>query len=134
MSPSVTLKGAIKFSVMKAFAGEMSSSTFTGPGELLLAPTVLGDISLLRLNGTETWSVGRDAYLASTQGVVKDYKGQGLGKALLSGEGLVVYKMSGTGITWIQSFGAIIRKDVSNLSLSLSHTLSLSSNPTILSR
>jgi uncharacterized protein (AIM24 family) len=47
------------------------------------------------------------------QGVVKDYKAQGIGKAIFSGEGLFVYKVSGVGILWISSLGAIIRKDVS---------------------
>lgn len=113
MSPSITLKGDIKFSMKKLLGGEMSSSTYTGPGELLLAPPALGDVSLLRLNGTDNWSVGRDGFLAATQGVVKDYKSQGLGKGMFSGEGLFVYRMSGSGILWMQSFGAIIKKDVS---------------------
>jgi len=113
MSATMTLKGSVKFSMKKLIAGgEMATSTYTGPGELLLAPTFLGDISLLRLNGSEQWSVGKDAFLAATQGVVKDYKSQGIGKALFSGEGLFVYKVSGTGIMWIQSFGAILRKDL----------------------
>ncbi|KAF3492167.1 uncharacterized protein GIQ15_01684 [Arthroderma uncinatum] len=113
MSPTVSLKGSVKFSMKKMLAGgEMSSSTYTGPGELLLAPTMLGDISLLKLNGQEQWSVGKDAFLACTQGIVKDYKNQGLSKAFFSGEGLFVYKISGTGILFIQSFGAIIRKDL----------------------
>lgn len=114
MSPSITLKGQIKFSVKKIIAGgELSSSTFTGPGELILAPSALGDITSIRLSGNETWSVGKDAYLAYTQGIVKDYKRQGLGKAIFSGEGLFVYKITGTGLLWVSSFGAIIRKDVS---------------------
>lgn len=114
MSPSITLKGHIKFSVKKIIAGgELASSTFTGPGELILAPSSLGDITSIRLSGNETWSVGKDAYLAYTQGIVKDYKRQGLGKAIFSGEGLFVYKITGTGLLWVSSFGAIIRKDVS---------------------
>ena len=32
---------------------------------------------------------------------------------MFSGEGLFVYKISGQGILWVTSFGAIIRKDVS---------------------
>ncbi|TDZ67219.1 Uncharacterized protein CTRI78_v003068 [Colletotrichum trifolii] len=113
MSHSVTLKGQIKFSMKKLVAGaELASSTFVGPGELLLAPPMLGDVTSLRLTGKETWSVGQDAYLASTQGVVKDYKRQGLSKAIFSGEGLYVYKISGTGLLWLTSFGAIIRKDL----------------------
>ncbi|KAM0458974.1 hypothetical protein ACHAO4_002363 [Trichoderma viride] len=113
MSPSITLKGHIKFSVKKIIAGgELASSTFTGPGELILAPSSLGDITSIRLSGNETWSVGKDAYLAYTQGIVKDYKRQGLGKAIFSGEGLFVYKITGTGLLWVSSFGAIIRKDL----------------------
>jgi len=115
MSPTMTLKGSMKFSLSKLVAGgEVNHSTFTGPGELLLAPDSLGDITSLRLDGNQQWSVGKDALLACTQGVIRDYKRQGLGKAIFSGEGLYVYKISGTGLMWITSFGAIIRKDLQN--------------------
>ena len=113
MSPTIILKGAYKFSMKKLVGGgEMASSTFTGPGELLLGPPMLGDITSLRLTGKESWSVGHDGYLASTQGVIKEYKRQGFGKAMFSGEGLWVYKISGIGLLWLTSFGAIIKKDV----------------------
>ncbi|PFH55938.1 hypothetical protein XA68_17368 [Ophiocordyceps unilateralis] len=113
MSPTVTLRGQIKFSVKKVISGaDVNMSKYVGPGELLLGPPMLGDITSIRLSGTDTWNVGHDAYLASTQGVIKDHKRQGLGKAIFSGEGLWVYKMSGTGIMWVTSFGAIIRKDL----------------------
>ena len=113
MSPTMTLKGAVKFSMKKMLVGgEMATSTFTGPGELLLAPNMLGDVTNIRLAGQETWNVGRDAFMACTQGVVKDLKSQSFSKAMFSGEGFFVYKMSGVGICWIMSMGAIIRKDV----------------------
>ena len=115
MSPTMTLRGTVKFSVKKMIAGaDLNTSSYIGPGELLLAPPMLGDITSIRLSGNESWSVGHDAYLASTQGFIKDHKRQGLSKAMFSGEGLFVYKMSGTGIMWLTSFGAIIRKDVSD--------------------
>lgn len=57
--------------------------------------------------------VGRDQFLACTSGVTKDYKAQSLSKAMFSGEGLFVYKIGGVGLLWLQSMGAIIRKDVS---------------------
>lgn len=114
MSPSVMLKGAYKFSMKKLVTGaEMATSTYTGPGEILMAPPFLGDITTIRFSGSETWNVGKDAYIASTQGVVKDTKNQGISKAFFSGEGLFVYKISGTGLLWVSSFGAIVRKDVS---------------------
>ena len=113
MSPSIMLKGAVKFSVKKFIVGgDMAISTFTGPGELLLAPNTLGDISIMRLAGNDTWNVGRDAFLACTQGVSKEYKNQGFSKAMFSGEGMFVYRFGGQGILWVSSFGAIIRKDV----------------------
>ncbi|CUS08876.1 unnamed protein product [Tuber aestivum] len=113
MTPTVTLKGSVKFSLKKILAGgEMAQSTYTGPGELLLAPAALGDIVPIRLDGQQTWSVGKDAFLACTQGVVKDYKSQGLGKAMFSGEGLFVYKISGQGVLFVTSLGAIIQKNV----------------------
>ena len=116
MSPTITLKGTVKFSLKKALVGgDMNKSTYSGPGELLLAPAAIGDITIIKLGGHEQWSVGKDAFLACTQGIVTEYKSQGLGKAMFSGEGLFVYKISGQGILWCTSFGAIIRKDVSPL-------------------
>ncbi len=113
MSPSIMLKGAVKFSMKKLLiGGEMNVSTFTGPGELLLAPNTLGDIGIMRLTGSEVWNVGRDAFLAATQGVSKEFKNQGFSKAMFSGEGMFVYRFGGQGILWFSSFGAIIRKDV----------------------
>lgn len=118
MSPTMTLKGSVKFSLKKALiGGDMSKSSYTGPGELLLAPASIGDITIIKLGGHEQWSVGKDAFLACTQGIVTEYKSQGFGKAMFSGEGLFVYKISGQGILWCTSFGAIIRKDVSAMEL-----------------
>jgi len=113
MTPTITLKGSVKFSLKRMVAGgELTKSTFTGPGELLLAPASIGDITIIKLSGHEQWSVGKDAFLACTQGIVTEHKSQGLGKAIFSGEGLFVYKISGQGILWCTSFGAIIRKEV----------------------
>jgi hypothetical protein len=115
MSPSVTLKGEMKFSMKKLMTGgSMTMSTFVGPGELLLAPATLGDVTSIRLSGQEVWSVGKDAFLAATDRVQKEYKSQGISKAMFSGEGWFTYKISGSGIMWVSSFGAIIRKDVSS--------------------
>ncbi|GME39046.1 uncharacterized protein LTHEOB_8976 [Neofusicoccum parvum] len=113
MSPTITLKGNLKFSLKKFVAGgELSTSTYTGPGELLLAPPSMGDITNIRLSGSELWSVSKDGFLACTQGIVKEYKSQSLSKAMFSGEGLFVYKISGSGILWVTSLGAILRKDL----------------------
>ncbi|RLM00664.1 hypothetical protein CFD26_108621 [Aspergillus turcosus] len=115
MSHSITLRGSVKFSLKKMFAGgEMALSTYTGPGELLLAPPVLGDIIVLRLSGSDPWKMGKDSFLAATSGISKDLQAQALSKGVFSGEGLFVYKLSGVGLVWLQSFGAIIKKDLAD--------------------
>ncbi|KAL4775198.1 tryptophan RNA-binding attenuator protein-like domain-containing protein [Aspergillus nidulans var. acristatus] len=113
MSPTMSLRGTLSFGMMKLLAGgEMAMSTYTGPGELLIAPTLVGDITVLRLTEGQQWKVGRDGFLASTSGVKHEYKKQGLAKAFFSGEGFFVYKFYGSGLLWMQSFGAIVKKDL----------------------
>ncbi|EPS26967.1 hypothetical protein PDE_01907 [Penicillium oxalicum 114-2] len=113
MSPTMTLRGQIKFAWKKLIAGgEMSMSHYTGPGEVLMGPSVLGDITVLRLDNGQEWKVGRDAILALTSGIIHKYQAQSLLKGFFSGEGLFIYKITGSGLLWIQSFGAIIRKDL----------------------
>ena len=113
MSHSVIVKGAVKFSMKKFITGaEMTSSEYLGPGEILFAPPFLGDITPLRLTGSEEWRVGKDAFIASTKGVQKEMKRQNFSKAMFSGEGLFTYNVKGNGILWFASFGAIVRKDV----------------------
>ncbi|PYH79727.1 DUF124-domain-containing protein [Aspergillus uvarum CBS 121591] len=113
MSELVTLRGSMRFSLKKVLAGgKLSLSTYTGPGEVLLAPSTLGDIMVLRLAGSDSWKCGRDVFLASTSGIKKEYQTQSLTKGMFSGEGFFIYKMEGVGLIWIQSFGAIIQKDI----------------------
>ncbi|KAL3430485.1 tryptophan RNA-binding attenuator protein-like domain-containing protein [Aspergillus tetrazonus] len=115
MSPTMTLRGNLSFTFVKLIAGgEMAMSTYTGPGELLIAPTLLGDITVIRLTEGKDWMVGRDAFLAATSGVKHEHKAQGLAKTLFSGEGLWVYRFYKTGLLWVQSFGAIIKKDLAD--------------------
>ncbi|KAL7281416.1 hypothetical protein ACG7TL_004729 [Trametes sanguinea] len=111
MDASVSIKGKFKFSVKKMFTGgDMSESIFTGPGEVMIAPEIWGDIVPIHLDGQTQWRVGRDAFLACTMGVSRQTKSQGLGKALFSGEGLFVYNVMGAGIMWVTSLGAIFSR------------------------
>src|SRR5690606_31270668 len=66
----------------------------------------------IRLDGTVAWNLSKDGFLACTQGVVREHKAQGFGKAMLSGEGLFVYKFTGNGVLFVTSLGAIIQKDL----------------------
>ena len=91
----------------------MYESIYTGHGELCLAPPLLGDLAAIRLDGSQQWYLGKNAYLASTIDISKKTKSQGIGKALFSGEDLFVYQLTGNGVIWVTSFGAITRRDVS---------------------
>jgi len=51
MQPSVQIRGNFKFSLSKMVTGgEMGESSYTGPGELVLAPGVWGDIVPIRVS------------------------------------------------------------------------------------
>ena len=51
MQPSVQIRGNFKFSIKKMVSGgEMAESSFTGPGEVVLAPDVWGDIVPVRVS------------------------------------------------------------------------------------
>ncbi|KAJ5572987.1 hypothetical protein N7450_009971 [Penicillium hetheringtonii] len=113
MSTTMTLRGTFHFAFKKLLAGgEMTMSKYKGPGEILLAPSVLGDIIVLRVNANSEWKIGRDSFLASTDAVDHKYQAQSLSKGVFSGEGLFIYKITGDGLLWVQSFGAIIKKDL----------------------
>lgn len=110
MAGTVQLAGKIKFSMKKLLTGgEMSESTFTGPGKVVLGPTLFGDIIPLTIDGSRRWVIGKDAFLASTATVTKDAKAQGFSKAMFSGEDLFVYTLGGQGQAWLTSFGAVDR-------------------------
>ncbi|KAJ5154524.1 Mitochondrial biogenesis protein AIM24 [Penicillium coprophilum] len=113
MSPTLTLRGNISFSLKKLIiGGSMTMSQYTGPGELLVAPSMLGDIMCIQMEEPDEWKIGRDAFLGHTAGVEHKYQAQSLSKGVFSGEGFFIYKITGAGLLWIQSFGAIIQKDL----------------------
>ncbi|CAF1272361.1 unnamed protein product [Adineta steineri] len=111
MTPDVTLKGKLKFSFRKMITGgEMSQTTYTGPGEILFAPPVWGDIIAIHLDGNTRWTVGKGGYLGMSDGITKETKSQGLGKAIFSGEGLFVQQFMGRGVLFITSLGGIVQR------------------------
>jgi len=113
MAGTVKIQGKMKFSFSKMVTGgDMSESIFTGPGDLILAPEIWGDIVPITVEPNVQWSVGKDAYLASTANVVRSTKTQGFMKGLVSGEGFFVAQVTGQGILFVQSLGAIIKRDL----------------------
>ncbi|MDH5669874.1 MAG: TIGR00266 family protein [Nitrospira sp.] len=78
-----------------------------GPGEVLLAPTVPGEIVLMELDGVNEYMVQKDGFLAGADTVSIESKMQSLSRGLMSGEGFFLLKISGKGILILNSFGAI---------------------------
>ncbi len=78
-----------------------------GAGEVLLAPTVPGDIVVLELDGVNEYLVQKDGFLAGAQEVRIDSQMQSLSRGLLGGEGFFILRIGGIGQLILNSFGAI---------------------------
>lgn len=82
-----------------------------GPGSIGLAPAYMGDIEAFELDGTLYAQSG--AFLASYGDIDIDTKWGGA-KTFFGREGLFLLKMSGRGIVFLSSFGAIYKKELHN--------------------
>ena len=78
-----------------------------GAGEVLLAPTVPGDIVILELDGVNEYLVQKDGFLAGAEGVKIESRMQSLSRGLLGGEGFFILRISGRGQLILNSFGAV---------------------------
>lgn len=79
-------------------------------GELLLAPTLPGDVFTAELTN-ETYLVQSGSFLASSEGVVTDTKWSGA-RTFFGGEGLIMLRCSGVGTMILSSYGAIHELDL----------------------
>lgn len=78
-----------------------------GAGEVLLAPTVPGEIVVFELDGVNEYLVQKDGFLAGAESVKIESRMQSLSRGLLGGEGFFILKIGGTGSLILNSFGAI---------------------------
>ena len=117
MSPSVSLKSkttgkGLGGMFKAAIGGEgLFSSEFIAdsPGEVVLAPPVPGDIIDLKIKGNTVFCQG-GAYLAGSPEL--DLSTQGSLKGLISGEGLFLQKISGSGDLFLSAYGAVTVKEL----------------------
>jgi len=114
MSAGVQIETKMRGGFLKALGRSMLGgesffiNSFVAPasgGELLLAPTLPGDISTLTL-ANETYLVQSGSFLASSEGVQTDTKWSGA-RTFFGGEGLIMLRCSGSGTLILSSYGAI---------------------------
>ncbi len=72
-----------------------------------LAPALPGDIAAVDIAGGRDLLVQSGSYMASTADVNVDTQ-FGAGKTFFSGEGLFLLKLTGPGLTFLSSYGAIV--------------------------
>lgn len=116
MSPTIKLEaamsgGGVFGAVKSAMGGEsLFRTTFTaetGPGEVTLAPSALGDIMAVELSGNRFF-VQPGSYLAGDTRLTINT--QGSVRGMLSGEGMFLLTVQGSGLLLLSSFGAIHQK------------------------
>ena len=78
-----------------------------GAGEVLLAPTVPGEIVIMELDGLNEYMAQKDGFLAGSESIKIESQMQSLSRGLLGGEGFFILKVSGKGSLILNSFGAI---------------------------
>jgi uncharacterized protein (TIGR00266 family) len=113
MSPTIKLdaqmSGGGVFGMIKSAVGgeSMFRSTFTaetGRGEVTLAPGTTGDLMTVDLSGEKIF-VQPGSYMAGDADLEISVKGSL--KGMLSGEGLFLLTVEGSGLLLLSSFGAI---------------------------
>jgi uncharacterized protein (TIGR00266 family) len=93
----------------KVLGGETAFvNEFHGPqgGEVVLAPSLSGQIMHVRLDGQQSLFVQAGSYLASTGDIDTKLKFGGL-RSMLGGEGLILLNCSGQGDLFINSYGGV---------------------------
>jgi len=118
MSPTIRLEanmsgGGMLGAFKSALGGEsLFRTTFTaesGPGEVTLAPSSLGDIMAVELSGSRLF-VQPGSYLAGDPRLAIGV--QGSMRGMLSGEGLFLLTAQGSGLLLLSSFGSIHMKQL----------------------
>lgn len=119
MSEGITLEtkaaGGLLASLKRSILGGESffMNSYRAPGsggEIMLAPPLPGDLTVLELQG-ESLLVQSGAYVASSQGISVDTKFGGA-RTFFASEGLFLLKCSGTGTLIVSSYGAIHEREL----------------------
>lgn len=115
MSPSIEVEGKMDGGFLGGLARMVAGEKFffqtlcakSGPGEVLLAPTIPGDIVAIDLDGTYGLHVQKDGFLAGGAGIQVSTQMQNLAQGFLSGEGFFIVKIQGQGPVFLNTYGGI---------------------------
>jgi uncharacterized protein (TIGR00266 family) len=105
------MEGGVSGGIKRMFTGEsfffQQVLASRGPGEVLLAHAIPGDIKALELDGSQNYILQKDGFFAGSEFLEISSKVQNLTKGLFSGEGFFVVRVSGTGTLFVSSYGVI---------------------------
>lgn len=115
MSSSIDVEGKLDGGLLGGLARMVAGESFflqtltanRGPGEVLLAPSIPGDIVDIELDGSYSLIVQKDGFLAGSANLQISTKLQNLTQGIFSGEGFFVVKISGQGMVFINSYGGV---------------------------
>ncbi|MBC8014807.1 MAG: TIGR00266 family protein [Sporomusaceae bacterium] len=115
MASTIDVEGKIEGGLLGGIGRMLSGEKFffqtlsarRGPGEVLLAPAIPGDIVDVELDGSYSLVVQKDGFLAGSMGIEVSSKMQNLMQGLFSGEGFFTLKVSGKGTVFLNSYGGI---------------------------
>jgi uncharacterized protein (TIGR00266 family) len=121
MSDTVDVEGKMEGGILKGLGRMLAGESFffqtltarRGPGEVLLAHELPGEIYPITLDGRTNYILQKDGFFAASREVEISTKVQNLLKGLFSGEGFFVLRASGIGTLFVSSYGAIHPIDLS---------------------
>jgi uncharacterized protein (TIGR00266 family) len=115
MSTNVDVTGGVEGGFLRGLARMFAGEKFffqyltasRGEGEVLLGHALPGSIVDVELDGSYGLRVQKDGFLAATENVEVNTQMQNLLQGVFSGEGLFVLNVSGRGIVFLSSYGAV---------------------------
>jgi uncharacterized protein (TIGR00266 family) len=120
MSNTIDVEGKLDGGFMKGLGRMLAGEKFffqnlvakRGPGEVLLAHSIPGDIQAIEMDGSCNYILQKDGFFAGTNELEIDSTCQNLTKGLFSGEGFFVVRVKGVGTLFVSSYGAIHPLDI----------------------
>jgi uncharacterized protein (TIGR00266 family) len=115
MSSTVDVTGGVEGGIFRGLTRMLAGEKFffqylhaaRGDGEVLLGHALPGGIIDVELDGSYGLRVQKDGFLAATEGVEVNTQMQNLMQGIFSGEGFFVLNVSGRGVVFLSSYGAI---------------------------